>query len=170
MKARVQLLTNARPAPTFRGCCRGLIATRPILPADIDPQPGELAEAGTLSPFSYYIPISGEPPWSAGHASAAKPIDGAIKGTLLRQPDGGGPASSVNVKLDRHVRSDVIEYIAKEYPCKAGEAAMRMVSPWSAQKDGSPRRRRPRTSPTSSCWIHLRRCRPRFERAGGRRA
>jgi flavin reductase (DIM6/NTAB) family NADH-FMN oxidoreductase RutF len=100
---------------TNQGLLSQLVVPRPIAMVSTADADG----VGNLAPFSYYLPITGEPPL-VGISFGMRESDGAWKGSydnLMRTGD-----FVINVCSD--VFRDDIENLAKEYPHGVDEAAL----------------------------------------------
>jgi flavin reductase (DIM6/NTAB) family NADH-FMN oxidoreductase RutF len=102
-------------AGTNQGLLSQLVVPRPIAMVSTRDAQGR----GNLSPFSYYLPITGEPPL-VGIAFGMRESDGDTKGSYRNLMASGDFV--INVCSD--VFADHIESIAKEYPDGVDEAAM----------------------------------------------
>lgn len=102
-------------AGTNQGLLSQLVVPRPIAMVSTRNPAGQ----GNLSPFSYYLPITGEPPL-VGIAFGRRESDGAMKDSYENLIAAG----NFVINVCSTVFEDVIESIAKEYPAGHDEAEM----------------------------------------------
>lgn len=102
-------------AGTNQGLLSQLVVPRPIAMVSTRSPAGR----GNLSPFSYYLPITGEPPL-IGITFGRREIDGAMKDSYENLMAAG----NFVVNVCSTVFEEVIESIAKEYPADHDEAEM----------------------------------------------
>jgi flavin reductase (DIM6/NTAB) family NADH-FMN oxidoreductase RutF len=102
-------------AGTNQGLLSQLVVPRPIAVVSTCDQHG----TGNLAPFSYYLPITGNPPL-VGISFGMRESDGATKGSyenLMRCGD-------FVINVCSEVFADHLENLAKEYPHGVDEAAL----------------------------------------------
>jgi len=104
-----------RDPGTNQGLLSQLIVPRPIAMVSTRSPEGK----GNLSPFSYFLPITGEPPL-VGVTFGRKQIDGTMKDSYENLMAAG----NFVINVCSAVFADHIESIAKEYPMGDDEAAM----------------------------------------------
>jgi len=100
---------------TNQGLLSQLIVPRPIAMVSTRSAEGK----GNLSPFSYYLPITGEPPL-VGVTFGRKERDGSMKDSYENLMAAG----DFVINVCSAVFADHIESIAKEYPFGEDEASM----------------------------------------------
>ncbi len=100
---------------TNQGLLSQLVVPRPIAMVSTRDAQGR----GNLSPFSYYLPITGDPPL-IGIAFGMRESDGDPKGSYVNLIASG----DFVINVCSEVFADHIESIAKEYPHGVDEAAM----------------------------------------------
>lgn len=106
---------SQHPAGTNQGLLSQLIVPRPIAMVSTRSAHGK----GNLAPYSYYLPITGEPPL-IGITFGRRQIDGAMKNSYENLMVSGNFVVNVCSTVFEHV----IESIAKEYPSDQDEAEM----------------------------------------------
>ncbi|MEO6125624.1 MAG: flavin reductase family protein [Ilumatobacteraceae bacterium] len=102
-------------AGTNQGLLSQLVVPRPVAMVSTCDADG----VGNLSPFSYYLPITGSPPL-VGIAFGHRESDGVTKGSYQNLMASG----DFVINVCSEVFADHIESIAKEYPHGVDEAAM----------------------------------------------
>jgi flavin reductase (DIM6/NTAB) family NADH-FMN oxidoreductase RutF len=100
---------------TNQGLLSQLVVPRPIAMVSTRDAGGR----GNLSPFSYYLPITGEPPL-VGVTFGVRESDGEFKGSYKNLTASG----DFVINVCSEVFADHIESIAKEYPEGMDEASM----------------------------------------------
>jgi flavin reductase (DIM6/NTAB) family NADH-FMN oxidoreductase RutF len=106
---------SSHEAGTNQGLLSQLIVPRPIAMVSTRSPEGK----GNLSPFSYYLPITGEPPL-VGVTFGKRSSDGAMKDSYENLMASGNFVINVcSVLFEDHIES-----IAKEYPAGHDEAEM----------------------------------------------
>ena len=100
---------------TNQGLLSQLVVPRPIAMVSTR----DAAGRGNLSPFSYYLPITGDPPL-IGIAFGMRESDGATKDSYRNLMAAG----DFVINVCSEVFADHIESIAKEYPDGVDEAAL----------------------------------------------
>jgi flavin reductase (DIM6/NTAB) family NADH-FMN oxidoreductase RutF len=118
-----------RDAGTNQGLLSQLVVPRPIAMVSTRDAQGR----GNLSPFSYYLPITGEPPL-VGISFGMRSSDGATKHSYDNLMASGDFV--INVCSD--VFADQIENIAKEYPAEVDEAELHGFTLVDSQMVSSP--------------------------------
>jgi flavin reductase (DIM6/NTAB) family NADH-FMN oxidoreductase RutF len=116
-------------AGTNQGLLSQLVVPRPIAMVSTRSPEGK----GNLSPYSYYLPITGEPPL-IGITFGRKQIDGTMKDSYENLMASGNFVVNVCSSLFE----DVIESIAKEYPADHDEAEMHGYTLVDSQMVSSP--------------------------------
>jgi len=114
---------------TNQGVLSQLVVPRPIAMVSTRDANG----AGNLSPFSYYLPITGEPPL-VGVTFGRRASDGATKHSYENLLASGDFVINVCSELF----ADHIESIAKEYPAGMDEAALHGFSLVPAERVSAP--------------------------------
>jgi len=114
---------------TNQGVLSQLVVPRPIAMVSTRDANG----AGNLSPFSYYLPITGEPPL-VGVTFGRRASDGATKHSYENLLASGDFVINVCSELF----ADHIESIAKEYPAGTDEAALHGFSLVPAERVSAP--------------------------------
>jgi flavin reductase (DIM6/NTAB) family NADH-FMN oxidoreductase RutF len=105
----------AHDAGTNQGLLSQLVVPRPIaMVSTRDPQ-----GRGNLAPFSYYLPITGEPPL-IGVTFGMRASDGATKHSY----DNLTASGDFVVNICGEVFAEHIEDLAKEYPAEVDEAEL----------------------------------------------
>ncbi len=135
-------------AGTNQGLLSQLVVPRPIAMVSTRDAEG----IGNLSPFSYYLPITGEPPL-VGVTFGMRSSDGLTKHSY----DNLMASGDFVINVCTEMFAEHIEIIAKEYPAgdrRGRDARVHARRP----RSGCRRRRWPRRSPTSSAGS-TRRCR-----------
>ena len=118
-----------RDPGTNQGVLSQLVVPRPIAMVSTRDVDGN----GNLSPFSYYLPITGEPPL-VGVTFGRRASDGTTKHSyenLLASGD-------FVINVCSEVFADHIESIAKEYPAGTDEAALHGFSLVPAERVSAP--------------------------------
>lgn len=100
---------------TNQGLLSQLVVPRPIAMVSTRDAQGR----GNLSPFSYYLPITGDPPL-VGIAFGMRESDGGAKGSYENLIAAG----DFVINVCTEVFAEHIESIAKEYPAGVDEAAL----------------------------------------------
>lgn len=100
---------------TNQGLLSQLVVPRPIAMVSTRSPEGK----GNLSPFSYYLPLTGEPPL-VGVTFGRRQVDGAMKDSYENLMASG----DFVINVCSAVFEDHIESIAKEYPPGHDEAEM----------------------------------------------
>ena len=108
-------LPDGRDPGTNQGLLSQLVVPRPIALVSTRSPDG----IGNLSPFSYYLPITGDPPL-VGVVFGRRERDGAIKHSFDNLMAAGDFV--INVCSDRF--GPIIESLAKEYPAEVDEAVL----------------------------------------------
>ena len=114
MSARHVYLPDGRDPGTNQGLLSQLVVPRPIALVSTRSPDG----VGNLAPFSYYLPITGDPPL-VGVVFGRRERDGATKHSFDNLLAAGDFV--INVCSDRF--GPVLEDLAKEYPADVDEAA-----------------------------------------------
>jgi flavin reductase (DIM6/NTAB) family NADH-FMN oxidoreductase RutF len=114
---------------TNPGLLSQLVVPRPV--AMVSTADGD--GVGNLSPFSYYLPITGSPPL-VGIAFGKRESDGSTKGSY----DNLMARGDFVINVCSEVFADHIESIAKEYPHGMDEAAMHGFTLVASQRVSSP--------------------------------
>lgn len=114
MSARHVYLPEGRDPGTNQGLLSQLVVPRPIALVSTRSPDG----VGNLAPFSYYLPITGDPPL-VGVVFGRRERDGATKHSFDNLLAAGDFV--INVCSDRF--GPVLEDLAKEYPADVDEAA-----------------------------------------------
>jgi len=120
---------SAHGAGTNQGLLSQLVVPRPIAMVSTADANG----VGNLSPFSYYLPITGSPPL-VGIAFGQRESDGQTKGSFNNLTASG----DFVINVCSEIFADHIESLAKEYPEGVDEATMHGYT-WSpSQRVSSP--------------------------------
>ena len=114
---------------TNQGLLSQLVVPRPIAMVSTKDADGR----GNLSPFSYYLPITGEPPL-VGISFGLRESDGAPKNSY----DNLIAAGDFVINVCSEIFAEHIESIAKEYPPGTDEAEMHGYTLVDAQQISSP--------------------------------
>ena len=118
-----------RDPGTNQGLLSQLVVPRPIAMVSTR----DVAGNGNLSPFSYYLPITGDPPL-VGVTFGLRASDGATKHSYENLVASGDFV--INVCTD--VFAEHIESIAKEYPPGVDEAALHGFTWVAAERVAAP--------------------------------
>ncbi len=116
-------------AGTNQGLLSQLVVPRPIAMVSTRGPDGN----GNLSPFSYYLPITGDPPL-VGVTFGMRESDGATKHSY----DNLMASGDFVINVCGEVFADHIEGIAKEYPAGVDEAALHGFTLVDAERVSSP--------------------------------
>ncbi|HRE03020.1 MAG TPA: flavin reductase family protein [Ilumatobacteraceae bacterium] len=120
---------SAHGAGTNQGLLSQLVVPRPIAMVSTRDVHG----AGNLSPFSYYMPVTGSPPLVT-IAFGARESDGDTKGSFQNLMASG----DFVINVCSEVFADHIEGLAKEYPHGVDEAAVHGFTWRDSQRVSSP--------------------------------
>lgn len=118
-----------RDPATNQGLLSQLVVPRPIAMVSTRDADGR----GNLSPFSYYLPITGEPPL-VGISFGMRSSDGGTKHSF----DNLMASGDFVINVCGEVFADHIESIAKEYPAGVDEAELHGFTLVPAQRVSSP--------------------------------
>ena len=129
MSARHVYLPDGRDPGTNQGLLSQLVVPRPIALVSTRSADG----VGNLAPFSYYLPITGDPPL-VGVVFGRRERDGATKHSFDNLLAAGDFV--INVCSDRF--GPVLEDLAKEYPADVDEAARHGFTLEASERVSSP--------------------------------
>lgn len=116
-------------AGTNQGLLSQLVVPRPIAMVSTHDANG----VGNLSPFSYYLPITGDPPL-VGISFGMRESDGHIKGSFQNLMASG----DFVINVCSEIFADHIESIAKEYPQGVDEATLHGYTLVPSRRVGAP--------------------------------